>query len=68
MSISSPVFQPLLPAATELNLGGTIDYSGNVKVWTGASWEYKPVKYWNGSTWSTKPVKYWNGSTWILST
>ena len=44
--------------------GGT---TGQIKVWTGASFEAKPVKVWNGSTWVTKPLKTWNGSSWVAT-
>jgi hypothetical protein len=39
--------------------------SGQIKVWTGAAFEAKPVKVWNGSSWEIKPVKHWNGSSWV---
>lgn len=63
------IFQPILATSAELLSGsapppGT---TGQIKVWTGAAWEAKPVKVWNGSTWVTKPVKYWNGSTWVTT-
>ena len=34
------------------DVGGT---TGQIKVWTGSSWESKPVKYWNGSSWVVTP-------------
>lgn len=39
--------------------------TGKFKVWSGSSWQVKPVKVWNGSFWEVKPVKRWNGSAWI---
>jgi hypothetical protein len=66
MTVPSIVYQPLVPAAAQLQASGGPGPStdGYIKVWTGSAWELKPVKYWNGSTWAIKPVKYWNGSIW----
>jgi hypothetical protein len=62
------VFQPLLPAAAELESGGSGDpTAGYVKVWNGTAWVKKPVKVWNGTSWVIKPAKFWNGSTWMTT-
>lgn len=37
---------------------------GQIKAYTGSSFEAKPVKVWNGSAWETKPLKVYNGSSW----
>jgi hypothetical protein len=60
-------FQPLLPASADLLAGGA-STAGYIKVWTGASFEKKPVKVYNGATWDVKPVKYYNGSIWVQTT
>ena len=47
MSISSPVFQPLIPSAAQTyGASGTsgdggvgLDSTGNVKVWMGSTWQ-----------------------------
>ena len=57
------VYQPLLPAAADLQAGGT----GQIKVWDGAAWTPKPIKVWDGSTWVIKPLKYYNGTQWVLT-
>lgn len=54
------VYQPLLPAAAEIQ-------TGQIKVWNGSAWVAKPVKVWTGSEWITKRVKYWNGSAWVVT-
>ena len=59
------LFQPVLPAAAELQSGNT---AGFIKAWTGTEWVIKPVKYWDGSIWITKPVKVWDGSAWTITT
>lgn len=41
--------------------------TGEVKVWSGSAWAYKPVKVWTGSAWVTKPLKRWDGSAWITT-
>lgn len=58
------VYQPLLPAAAEVQSAVT---TGQIKVWNGSAWVAKPVKVWTGTNWTTKPVKYWNGSTWVVT-
>ncbi len=47
--------------------GAPVGSTGQIKVWTGASFVAKPVKIWNGSSWVTKPLKRWNGSSWITT-
>lgn len=60
-------FQPLLPGgANELATTGT-NFTGYVKVWSGADWVIKPVKVWDGSQWVIKPAKYYNGATWVAT-
>ena len=49
----------------DIDFGGIAPSGGEIKVWTGASWELKPVKVYNGSIWETKPLKRWTGATWI---
>jgi len=44
---------------------GSIGVAG-IKVWDGASWNYKPVKVWTGAGWVTKPVKVWTGAGWVV--
>jgi hypothetical protein len=61
------VYQPLTPAAAQIQADAPPGNTGQIKVWTGAAWVAKPVKVWNGSTWEIKPVKYWNGSDWITT-
>jgi hypothetical protein len=39
--------------------------AGQIKVYDGSSWAWKPVKVWNGSTWTTKTLRYWNGTSWV---
>lgn len=76
MSISSPVFQPLIPSAAQTyGASGTsgdggvgLDSTGNVKVWMGSTWAVKPVKYWDGATWTQKTLRYWSGTAWVPST
>jgi hypothetical protein len=63
---TSWVYQPLLPAAADLLAGGG-GTTGQIKVWTGAAWEAKPMKVWNGASWVTKPVKYWDGTQWVVT-
>lgn len=41
--------------------------TGQIKVWTGAAWEAKPMKVWTGAAWEIKPVKFWNGSAWTTT-
>lgn len=40
------------------------DHTGQVKVYNGSSWVWKPVKVWNGSTWTAKTLRYWDGASW----
>ncbi|HEU4715952.1 MAG TPA: hypothetical protein VFS14_03930, partial [Candidatus Saccharimonadales bacterium] len=40
------------------------DHTGQIKVYDGSDWVWKPVKVWNGSTWTAKPLRYWDGSVW----
>ena len=49
----------------DITLGGGT--TGQIKVWTGASNEAKPVKVWNGFALATKPLKVWNGSAWVTT-
>jgi hypothetical protein len=62
---TSWVYQPLLPATTEIQ--SAVAVTGQIKVWDGSQWVAKPMKVWNGSQWVTKPVKYWNGTTWVTT-
>lgn len=64
---TSWVYQPVLPAAADLLSGSAPAPTGQIKVWTGAAWEAKPMKVWTGAAWETKPVKYWNGSAWTTT-
>jgi hypothetical protein len=64
--MSGWIYQPLVPAAADLLSGGVV-VTGQIKVWTGAAWEAKPMKVWDGASWVTKPVKFWNGSAWITT-
>jgi len=41
-----------------------VSIPGYIRVWLGASWQFKPVKYWTGSAWVQKPIKFWNGTSW----
>lgn len=41
------------------------DHSGQIRVYNGSSWVWKPVKTWTGSAWTTKTLRHWDGSTWI---
>lgn len=63
--MSNWVYQPLTPAAAQLQAGGAV--TGQIKVWDGASFVAKPMKVWNGASWVTKPVKYYNGATWVTT-
>jgi hypothetical protein len=63
--MSNWVYQPLLPAAADLQAAG--GNTGQIKVWDGSQWVAKPMKVWNGSTWEIKPVKYYNGTTWVTT-
>lgn len=63
--MSNWVYQPLVPAAAQLQ--ATVATTGQIKVWTGAAWEAKPVKVWTGAAWEVKPVKYYNGATWVTT-
>lgn len=56
------LYGPLLPASAQL-LGA----AGYIKVWTGASWELKPVKVWTGASWVIKPMKFWDGAVWTIA-
>lgn len=62
---TSWVYQPLLPAAADLQ--AVVATTGQIKVWTGAAWTAKPMKVWDGAQWVTKPVKYWNGTQWVVT-
>ena len=64
--MSTWVYQPLLPAAADLQ-SAVVGNTGQIKVWTGAAWVAKPMKVWTGAAWETKPVKYWDGSAWQLT-
>lgn len=68
MTVPALAYQPLKPAAAQLQSGGAPpSTAGYINVWTGSAWSLKPVKVWNGTTWTTKPVKYWNGSSWVTT-
>ena len=41
------------------------DHSGQVRVYNGTSWVWKPIKTWTGSAWTTKTLRHWNGSIWV---
>jgi hypothetical protein len=60
------LYQPLLPAATDLLSTPSTD--GFVKYYDGSQWLLKPFKIYDGSTWVTKPVKFWDGSQWVPTT
>jgi len=40
------------------------DHTGQIKVYNGSSWVWKPVKVWNGTSWAAKTLRYWDGSSW----
>lgn len=57
-------YQPLLPAAAELQAGPVL-LPGYVKIYMGAGpgWVYKPVKTWDGAQWVIKPAKWYDTGT-----
>ena len=62
------IYQPIIPAAAELLSGSAPPgNTGQIKVWTGAVWEAKPMKVWTGATWEIKPVKFWDGTQWVTT-
>jgi len=63
--MSTWVYQPLVPAAAQLQSAATT--TGQIKVWDGTQWVAKPVKVWTGASWVVKPVKYYNGTTWVTT-
>jgi hypothetical protein len=63
--MSSWVYQPLVPAAAEIQ--SAVGAGGQIKVWDGTQWVAKPVKVWNGSEWIVKPLKYWDGTEWVTT-
>jgi hypothetical protein len=38
--------------------------SGQIKIYNGSTWVWKPVKVWNGASWATKTLRYWDGTAW----
>jgi hypothetical protein len=50
-------------SAVDFTVGSVV--AGQIKVYNGSAWVWKPVKVWNGSTWTTKTLRYWNGTSWI---
>ena len=64
---TSWVYQPLLPAAADLQ-STPVGTTGQIKVWDGSAWVAKPMKVWTGAAWEIKPVKFYNGSTWVTTT
>jgi len=54
-------------AASAISISPAVGTAGYIKVWTGSTWDLKPVKYWTGSSWVQKPVKYWDGASWTLA-
>lgn len=65
--MSTWVYQPLAPAAADLQSGPPPENTGQIKVWNGSDWVAKPMKVWTGASWEVKPVKYYNGSTFVTT-
>jgi hypothetical protein len=51
----------------DVSLTDAVGTTGQIKVWTGAAWEAKPMKVWTGAAWVTKPVKFWDGASWVIT-
>jgi len=50
-------FQPVLPGGTQQLAATGTNFTGYVKVWSGSSWQIKPVKVWTGVSWQpTNPT------------
>jgi hypothetical protein len=50
-------------SAVDFTVGSAV--AGQIKIYNGSTWVWKPVKVWNGSTWTTKTLRYWNGTSWV---
>ena len=59
------IYQPLLPAAAQIQAGTVTTVTGYIKVWDRSQFVVKPVKYWDGSQWVQKPLKVWDGTQWV---
>jgi hypothetical protein len=51
----------------DLNFGGSVSVTGQVKVWNGSAFIAKPAKVWDGASFITKPVKVWDGAIWATT-
>ena len=44
--------------------GGLVVVGDILKYWDGATWINAKLKVYTGGSWQLKPLKYWDGSAW----